>query len=53
MSKALEILEKLKEEKLNEYWSIMKEYRLPLASELNKIEEAIKEVKYLIENDDK
>ena len=45
MSIALKILEKLKEEKLDDYWSTMKEYRMPLSNELNQIDEAIKEVK--------
>ena len=53
MSKALEILTKIKEEKLNNYWSTMKEYRMPLRNELDEIDEAIKEIEYWIEMEEK
>ena len=48
MSVALELLKELKEEVSEEYWSTMKEYRMPLGSKINKINEAVKEIEYWI-----
>ena len=44
----LEILEELEDQYLDEYWSTMKEYRMPLGSKIDKINEAIKEIEYWI-----
>ena len=51
MSKALEILTKIRDEKISDCWQTMKEYRMPLRNEINEIDEAIEEVNSWIERD--